>query len=266
MKNLAELTQEQAIEIIEEVIQSYGYTGDYEGATFLVIETKEQEDILEEKSNMPLDELVKLAYGINADWGYSDEYTLCANCSKIIKTRPTSYSWKADYSLVKDCEIWCNECCKNDIETVLETYINVSDKAVTQFEIEELEDVGFFKIGENYENGWYGKIDNPNKIYDEVSKIYDEVIFFVTRVGQFHTDFIVMARWEGEEEDMEALTDLLDELEMEYHKKNNRLVIGEWKNGTWHVTKIGDKYKLDGYATIFDEEEIVEFFEHYRDM
>lgn len=266
MKNLAELTQEQAIEIIEEVIQSYGYTGDYEGEKFLVIETNKQEEMLEEKSNMSIGELVKLAYGENADWGYSDEYSSCTECSKIIRTEPDNYGWTPDFSIVNECELWCNECCRENIETVLEGYINDPNKAITQFDIGELEDIGFLKIGENYENGWYGKVDNPVKIYNEVSKIYDEVIFFVTRVGQFHTDFIVMARWEGEEEDMEPLTDLLDELEMEYYQKNNKLVIGEWKNGTWHVTKIGDKYKLDGYATIFDEEEIVEFFEHYRDM
>lgn len=69
-------------------------------------ETQRSEDI----DGMPArlgEALEKL--GVAIEW--SDEWTTCDECGKLVRTSPDSYSWTPSYKIDDDsCETLCHEC------------------------------------------------------------------------------------------------------------------------------------------------------------
>jgi len=45
--------------------------------------------------------------GIECEW--SDEWTECGGCSKLVRTEPDSHDWTPSYTY-QDGDIWCSEC------------------------------------------------------------------------------------------------------------------------------------------------------------
>lgn len=135
---------------------------------------------------------------------FSDEYTTCSDCNKLIRTSPDSYGWQPDF-YVGDGFIACNTCF-NDTENYQEEYIeervNDPKKAVNGLMTEEqIEALGFEKLDAEYENGWYHVEDDPEEVYDKLSEHYHEVLFYINNVEQFRINFIVFVRGEIEGED-----------------------------------------------------------------
>jgi hypothetical protein len=130
---------------------------------------------------------------------YSDEYTTCTDCGKIIRTSPDSYSWQPDF-YVGDGFIVCNVCF-NDEEDYQEAYIkdkiNNPKSAINGLVTEkQLEELGFEKIGEEYEDGWYHVNDDPEAIYNRLSERFEEVVFLISNVEQFRINFVTFVRGE----------------------------------------------------------------------
>lgn len=142
---------------------------------------------------------------LNVSFVFSDEYTTCTDCGKVIRTSPSGYSWQPDF-YVGDGFIACNKCF-NDTEDYQEAYIqekinspkNAINGLISDSQLEEL---GFVKINkDSYESGYhYGQTDDPEEIYEELSKYFDEVVFIIDDSGQFDISFSAWARGEREED------------------------------------------------------------------
>ena len=52
--------------------------------------------------------------GIETEW--SDEWTDCSHCGKVVRTQPDSMSWHPSYTMGEG-EIWCHECDDTDDES-----------------------------------------------------------------------------------------------------------------------------------------------------
>jgi hypothetical protein len=135
---------------------------------------------------------------------YSDEYTTCSDCNKVIRTSPDSYHWQPDF-YVGDGFIACNVCFNENEdyqEAYLEDKINDYRQAVNGLISEEqMEKLGFEKLDAEYQDGYYDRHDDPEAIYHKLDQTYPEIVFFISDVGQFHTNFVVFVRGEYETEE-----------------------------------------------------------------
>lgn len=150
-----------------------------------------------DENNIKWYDIVESALG--CEWGFSDEYTTCCDCGNVIRTSPDSYGWQPDY-YVGDGFIACKECFDNTPnyqEAYIEERINNPQNAVNGLlDKDQIEELGFVEVDEDFENGWYNRHDNPQKIYDRLSENYEEVLFYVDGVGQFHVSFVAFVRGE----------------------------------------------------------------------
>lgn len=160
----------------------------YQGEDFLLLEAYEELEIIEAAIGM---ELYKAT---DDNYGFSDEYTTCSRCGNLVKTSPDSYAWTPDYAILYECELVCKDCLEFD-EYITEL-INDPKKANTIFDESEILDHDFIKLNEDdYESGWYGQVDDPKDIFNQVSEKYDEIIFSITNQEQFRTEFAVYGRY-----------------------------------------------------------------------
>lgn len=186
---------------LDEVEKFYGYFvfKDEQGddCTFLILETLEDERLVESVFGKPIEEAMHDMTGKNGwdSYGFADEYTTCGECGRLVRTSPDSYSWTANFAIVNECELLCGHCIKQDSTSYIETLVNDPHRANTILDDSELEEAGFTKIDEEFESGWYGTNDDPtvimNKLHDHE---FDEVVFNVTSSGQFHTNYEVWVR------------------------------------------------------------------------
>lgn len=132
---------------------------------------------------------------IGMEWGFSDEYTTCSDCDHVIKTSPNSYFWTPDY-FIGDGFIICNQCfnATEDYQIAyLEDLINSPDKANQLLNVNQLENFGFVRLDEEWV-GTFEYLDDPRKIFRELSEKYEDVVFSITDVGQFHTNYTAFVR------------------------------------------------------------------------
>lgn len=125
--------------------------------------------------------------------GFSDEYTECYSCGKLIRTSPDCYSWTPDF-LRTDCEILCSEC--YDDGDVIDLYLNDSDRALSKGMLKEpLEFHGFRLFNDcEYENGWHpGQNDKPSEIVKALPDGLD-YIFEISENSQFYIKFNLWVR------------------------------------------------------------------------
>lgn len=132
---------------------------------------------------------------------FSDEYITCTDCNSVIRTSPDSYSWQPDF-FVGDGFIACSKCF-NEQEDYQEAYIedkiNNPKSAINGLITEDqLEELGFERVGEEFESGWYHKEDSPEEIYEKLSQDYEEVVFLINNVEQFRINFVTFVRGEIE--------------------------------------------------------------------
>ncbi len=141
---------------------------------------KELADMLEEQ-------------GVDLEW--SDEWTECALCGKLVRTSQDSYGWKPCYWVDEaDCEVVCVHCLKADaslLERYLESLVGVSSKAV-MLDL-DLTKHDYTKVNGDFENGWHeGQDDDPKAIAAALAKFgITKFIFKIPSVGQFDVRFEV---------------------------------------------------------------------------
>ena len=138
-------------------------------------------------------------FATDGKWEYYDEVYTCDGCGKVFRIE--QYGYRNYY--MGDGYILCPECLKEDPSEYIEGLINNPKNANTLFSAEELNDLGFERVGEEYENGWYGQTDDPKTILDNIlaENPNAEVIFDIVKdYNPFATRFITYIRTDKEEE------------------------------------------------------------------
>ena len=176
----------------------------HEGPPYLVPEEitnalKENNLISKEVDNPGLGDI------LGSEWGFSDEYTTCSYCYDVIRTFPDSYSWTQDYWIVAG-EIFCGDCIRED-EDLREDYIdhitNNPEKANTILNDEDFEKVGFIPLAEIKETDrkeYYAGLHfdriqhDPGEQLKILNEEFDNVLFDITSVGQFGTNWKIWVK------------------------------------------------------------------------
>lgn len=138
-----------------------------------------------------------IEFATDGNWVYSDESFVCDGCYKLHRNG----DYYANY-FIEDGFILCEDCVKEEPETYLETLINEPTRANTLLTGEELEGMGFERVGGEYENGMYGQVDDPKKILNELigENPNAEVVFNIVKTyNPFATTFTAYIRNKEEE-------------------------------------------------------------------
>lgn len=199
MSEESTMTKEQAIDKLRDFINAdennmSSYFATYKGDLFLVMESWEEHDKMEQFLGMDLET------ALDYNCGFCDEYTTCSGCGCVIRTYPDSYNWTADFAVQND-GIYCEDCYDHD--EYIQDLVNNPNKANTLINEDELLERGFEKLENDYAAGWYGQYDDPKVIYSKLSEKYDEILFMITSQGQFETSFCVYVMNYDEESEEE---------------------------------------------------------------
>ncbi len=142
------------------------------------------------------DLLTKL--GVECEW--SDEWSTCDDCNKLVRTSPDSYGWQQSF-VCDDNGLTCHECVKEgDPEEYLESIEGEDRKCNTISSIDPSE-YGYVKL-EEYESGLHpGQTDDPRKVAKELrAKGITRFLFNLDDVGQFDARWSCWVKIEDEEE------------------------------------------------------------------
>lgn len=193
------------------------------------------------------------------DWGFSDSYTTCEECGNVICTEPDSKHWVPDF-WVGDGFILCGDCVRNNPREYLEYLTNNPEVANTILRDGDLSGEGYIALDDEYENGWYGKVDDPHDILDRLLEEHPngQFIFSITNQQQFGTWFKVWALEESLEENLEEglgnylylFPEGIDKEEFEVGEKSYGLkVLGHFDDDGFMDTVVqGSKQKLIDFA------------------
>jgi len=66
-------------------------------------------------SNLPC-RIADIFEKMNIECEWSDEWTSCCDCGRIVRTQADSYSWTPSFHIHNDCELICHKCTKEDSE------------------------------------------------------------------------------------------------------------------------------------------------------
>lgn len=187
----------QAKHRIEEIEFHYGYaepgyndpasgviaTGNWNSIT-RDNETTGKFDVLDDTAEKLAKQLEEL--GVELEW--SDEWTACMECQKLLRTSPDSYGWTRSY-WETECGALCQECVRTEPKSYLEDLEGNHRKAHT-LNI-DLATHGYKRLAQEFENGLYGGQDaDPAKIAGALrEREVTRFIFEITSKGQFDCDF-----------------------------------------------------------------------------
>jgi hypothetical protein len=131
--------------------------------------------------------------GVAIEW--SDEWSYCDSCSKLVRTVGDSYAWRPSYAIFNE-SICCHECLKSNAKEYLEHLEGKYSHCCT-IDVNPAE-YNYVKAGE-YQHGFYpGQTDDPKLIAKDLrSKGVYRFIFTLDRNGQFDQRFSV---WIHEDE------------------------------------------------------------------
>lgn len=138
------------------------------------------------------------------EFGFSDEWDLCCECGKVLRTSPDSYCWAAP--LFIDAEGYvCEECVASGKfdEYILEEYCNQEKSIPDSFDLDRL---GLVKINkEPYQNGFhYGMDDSPQPIIKALNE-QNISVWFKVYPSQFYIEFDVLVKQEQEQQAIDVL-------------------------------------------------------------
>lgn len=162
---------------------------------------KYAQEVLKEK----FDSAWELEKALKSNFVFADEWSKCYCCGKVIRTSPDSYFWMPEFFFSGSDGCICKDCFNDSDyykEEYLEKLIDSYENANYLFTSEQLEALGFVKIDEEFQDGFYNRHDNPEKILKALKKEYGdniEVIFSINDVGQFHINFNAWIRKMEEE-------------------------------------------------------------------
>lgn len=139
---------------------------------------------------------------IKGETEWSDEWEVCTDCQRAVRTKQDSYSWQRYYADHEDGPV-CFDCIRKEpdwyVDQLIESAQSSNPSCLTSFD-DEWEDIlenrELVKVNEDeLENGWYGgQADDPRVI----SKNFREAgvtrfLFVLDSVGQFDLRFSVWA-------------------------------------------------------------------------
>lgn len=134
-----------------------------------------------------LDEL-----GVHTDW--EDEWAVCGECNRLVRTTPDCYGWMPNYVELYGTYV-CHECVcgsKKCMEDYLESIEGVYSKCLTFVDL-DLSEHGYTRVLSGLERGMHcGQDASPEKIAKKLS--YDDIerfIFQLDSSGQFDISFSV---------------------------------------------------------------------------
>jgi len=136
--------------------------------------------------------------GVEGEW--SDEWSECSQCNKLVRTSPDSYPWQQSF-ICDDNGLTCHECIsEGDPEEYLASLEGEDRKCNTISSIDPGE-YGYVKL-EEYESGFHpGQTDDPRKVAKELrAKGITRFLFNLDDVGQFDSRWSCWVKVETEEE------------------------------------------------------------------
>jgi len=205
------------IELINEVCNELGlYSTVYEdgenpGMYVLQVDSREMAD-LNEGLKRKFDELgidtsgvrkyredddecyIEFALGDNS-MTYADDSFVCSQCYCCYDYSPYYVNY-----YITDGEIYCIDCLKDDPalkEQYVADLINKPKKANTILDEQDFIDMGFTHLEDEYENGFYDRVDDPKQILANIlaENPNAEVVFDVTKTyNPWATSFTVWIR------------------------------------------------------------------------
>lgn len=128
--------------------------------------------------------------GVQVEW--SDEWTSCDGCNKLVRTQPDSYSWTPSFRQHEDGDTLCVECLKKDPEEHLRS-IEGSFRTANTIGAIDPANHGYTLVEGDYASGWHpGQDSNPKKISAalEAQGIH-RYLFQIDDQGQFDVKFSV---------------------------------------------------------------------------
>lgn len=127
----------------------------------------------------------RILEALGADIHWSDMWTDCVRCSKLVQTEPDSYGWKPSYRFFDDEGCVCVECLVEEAGDCLES---LEGKTFLWNAIDQIdpEDHGYIHL-QQYERGMHrGQDADPKVIGDTLSKAgFSRFLFNLDSKGQF---------------------------------------------------------------------------------
>jgi len=126
--------------------------------------------------------------GVELEW--SDEWTSCCDCMKLVRTQPDSYGWKRSYWDTDNGAV-CEECVKKDPTDYIEEMVG-NDRSCITIDI-DLSKHGFVLLQGDLENGFHhGQNADPKVIGKSLRKSgIERYVFVLDSTGQFDISFSV---------------------------------------------------------------------------
>lgn len=146
--------------------------------------------------------------GVALEW--SDEWSECGDCYKLVRTQPDSYGWRPHYAILNECELVCGDCIQSDDgrrEEYLATLADNPSTCNTILQDEQLEAAGLAQVDARFENGLHqGMDDDPRAIAKRLNGAgIDGIVFGLQSPSQFYLTFSVWVPEDGLEAAVEAL-------------------------------------------------------------
>jgi hypothetical protein len=128
--------------------------------------------------------------GVEIEW--SDEWSSCSDCGKLVRTSADSYCWQPSY-VCGDGELLCHECVEQDPEEHLKS-LEDNERACNTIDSIDPADHGYIAFNEDsYESGWHpGQTDDPAKIAKELrERGVSRFVFQLDENSQFYSKWSV---------------------------------------------------------------------------
>lgn len=141
-------------------------------------------------------EVLSKRYGAELEW--SDEWSQCSDCNKLVRHSPDSYQWQPSYFDLEGERI-CHECIGNHASEVFESIEGNERKALTADLGLKPEEHSYVKILDKLENGLHEHMaSDPKVIAKELKKLgVSRFIFMIDESSQF---YITFSCWVHEDE------------------------------------------------------------------
>lgn len=188
-------TTEKFIKFLNKKGYDYYFNQDKYGHAFILYGNNEEHNKIEKEWCRLCDLKTADVSNYDINFYYDDDSCVCSDCGMILNA--SNYD-KPDYYIDYEAgEVYCKNCVKKNPENYLDYLVNNSTRANVLLSDLELKENGFTKIEGIYENGLYeGMDDDPEDILKELSNTYKNIIFSISTLNPFMTQFEV---WNKEE-------------------------------------------------------------------
>ena len=178
------------------------------------------------------------------NWGYEDSYFICYDCNKAY--RKPEYGRQNYWA--GDGFIYCEDCVReNHKEEYIDELINNPHNANILLNPNELEEMGFVKIEDDYENGLYGTCDDPKKIFEKFKNNKAEIIFSIDESNPFAIYFSV---WVRAKEDETLYYSKRDGIKTESEMKEFCVTNFDYGDETNYITYVDEWWKEYGFEEV----------------